>query len=68
MIQKLQDYDLASETLTPEEGRELIIRSGLLLFPRWEISSSFLLDQIRRQDRSISFEDIFLWRDKGLKF
>ena len=30
----------------------------MLLFPGWEISSSFLLDQIRKQEKSISFEDV----------
>ena len=58
MIQRLQEYDPTSETLTPKEGKELVRRSGMLLFPRWEISSSFLLDQIRKQEKSISFEDV----------
>ena len=61
MVQKLQDYDPASETLTPKEGRELIRRSGLLLFLGWEISSSFLLDKIRNKDKSISFGDTNLF-------
>ena len=64
MVQKLQDYDPASETLTPKEGKELIRRSGLLLFSRWEISSSFLLDQIRKQEKSISFEDTNMFGEK----
>ena len=57
MVQKLQEYDPTSETLTPMEGRELLRRSGMLLFPGWEINSSFLLDQIRKQEKSISFEE-----------
>ena len=44
MVQRLQDYDLASETLTPEEGRELVRRSGMLLFQGYKIRSSVLLD------------------------
>ena len=56
MVQKLQEHDPASETLTPKEGRELV-RSDMLLFLGWETRSSFLIDQIKRQEKSISFED-----------
>ena len=48
MVQRLQEYDPTIETLTPKEGRELVRRSGMLLFLGWEISSSFSLDQIRK--------------------
>lgn len=37
---------------------ELVQRSGMIVFPRWDISSSFLLDQMRRQQKSISYEEI----------
>lgn len=57
MVNKLQDYDPSSETLTFDEARDLVRRSGMLLFLGWEISSSFFLDQIRRQERAISFEE-----------
>ena len=40
-----------------EEARELIQRSGMIVFLGWDISSSFLLDHMRRQDKTISFED-----------
>ena len=69
MIQRLQEYDPTSETLTPEEGRELVRRSGMLLFPGWEINSSFLLDQIRKQEKSISFEEVSMFGEtKGVGF
>ena len=61
MVQKIQDYDPTSETLTLEEGRKIIRRSGLLLFLGWEINSSFLLDQIRKEDKSFFFEDTNLF-------
>ena len=69
MVQRLQEYDLASETLTPEEGRELVKMSGMLLFLGWEINSSFLLDQIRKHEKSISFEYVNMFREtKGASF
>ena len=69
MVQKLEEYDPASETLTPEEGRELIRRSGMILFPGWKINSSFLLDQIRKQEKSISFEDTNIFGEtNGARF
>lgn len=58
MVQKLQAYDPNSESLTVEEARELVQRSGMIVFPGWDISSSFLLDQMRRQEKSISYEEI----------
>ena len=57
LIQKLQEYDPANETLTIEEARDLVRRSGMIILPRWDLSSSFLLDQIWRQEQSVSFED-----------
>ena len=69
MVQRLQEYDPASETLTPEEGRELVRRSGMLLFPGWETSSSFLLDQIRKQEKFVSFEDANMFGEtRGARF
>lgn len=56
LIKKLQEYDPNSEILPVDEARELVKRSEMLIFSSWEMSSSFLLDQIRRQDKSISFE------------
>ena len=47
----------------------MVRRSGMLLFLGWEISSSFLLDQIRKQEKSISFEDVNMFREtKGAGF
>ena len=43
MLQKLEEYDPASETLTLEECRELVRMSGMLLFPGWEINSSIFV-------------------------
>ena len=51
MVQKLQAYDPNSESLTVEEARELVQRSGMIFFLGWDISSSFLLDQMRRQQK-----------------
>ena len=44
LVQKLQEYDPASEALTVEEARDLVTRSGVIVFPGWDINSSFLLD------------------------
>ena len=41
MVQRLQEYDPASETLTPMEGTKLVRRNGMILFLGWEISYSF---------------------------
>ena len=55
--------------MTPKEGRELIRRSGLLLLHGWEINSSFFLDQIRKQEKPISFEDTNMFGEtKGAGF
>lgn len=58
MVKRLQEYDTKSETLTIEEVRELIKRSGMIIFLGWEDNSSFFLDQMRRQEKTISFEDV----------
>ena len=41
-----------------EEARELARRSDMIVFPSWEINSSFLLDQMKRHENIISFEDV----------
>ena len=39
------------------------------MFPIWDINSSFLLDQLRKQEKSISFEDTNLFGEtKGVGF
>ena len=60
MVMKLQAYDPDCETLIVEEARELVRRSGIRLLHRWDLNSSFMLDQIRRQEKSVSFEDFGL--------
>ena len=40
-----------------EEARELVMRSGMIVFSGWDLNLSFLLDQMRRQDKTSSFED-----------
>lgn len=57
LVEKMQACDPNSETLTREEARDLVKRSGMFLFPSWDLHSSFMLDQIRRQEKSICFED-----------
>lgn len=49
LVQKMEEYNPASEKLTVEETRDLVTRSGMIIFPGWDLSSSFFLDQIRRQ-------------------
>ena len=47
----------------------MVRRCGMLLFPGQEMNSSFLLDQIRKQDKSISFEDVSMFGEtKGARF
>ena len=69
LVQKLRDYDPSNETLTIDEARDLIKRSGMLLFSGWEIRSSFLLNQIKRQERYVSFVDTNVYQEtKGFGF
>ena len=56
LVDKLLAYDLDSETMTPTEAKELVQRSGMILVLEWDIEKNFLLDQIRRQDKEISYE------------
>ena len=56
MVDKLLAYDLESETMTPAEARQLVHRSGMILIPNYDIEKAFFLDQMRRQDKAISYE------------
>ena len=47
--------------MTLEEARDLVQRSGTLLVPGWDLEQSFMLDQIKRQDISASFEETNVW-------
>ena len=44
--------------MTPVEAKELVQRSGMILVPGQDIEKAFVLDQIRRQDKAISYEEI----------
>ena len=55
-VEKLLAYDPKSEIMTLVEARELVHRSGMILIPHWDIESAFVLDQMRRKDKSISYE------------
>lgn len=55
-MDKLRAYDPGSETMTPTEARELVHRSGMILVLGWDIERTFVLDQMRRQDKEISYE------------
>ena len=56
LVEKLLAYDPESEIMTPAEARELVHRSGMILIPNWDIERAFVLDQMRRQDKAISYE------------
>ena len=56
LVEKLLAYHPNSETMTLVEARELVERSQMILVPRWDIERAFVLDQIRRQDKAISYE------------
>ena len=56
LVEKLLAYDPESETMTPAEARELVHRSGMILILNWDIGKAFVLDQLRRQDKTISYE------------
>ena len=58
LVQKIKEYEPRSETPIVNKVREFLQRSSMLLFTRWELSSSFILDKIRRQDKYLSFEEI----------
>lgn len=52
-----------------DEDRKLVQRSRMLIFLGWELSSSFMVDQIRRQDKSVSFEETNIFGElQGLRF
>ena len=44
--------------MTPTKAKELVHRSGMILIPNWDIEKAFVLDQLRRQDKIISYEAI----------
>ena len=50
--------------MTPAEARELVNRNGVILIPNQDIEKAFVLDQMRRQDKAISYEAI---GSEGLK-
>ena len=56
LVDKLLAYDPDSETMTPTKARELVQRSGMILVSSRDIEKAFVLDQIRRQDKPISYE------------
>ena len=58
LIEKLQAYDPKSEVMTLEEAKDLVQRSGMLLVLGWDLEQSFMHDQIKRQESSISYEAI----------
>ena len=42
LVNKIQECDPASESLTIEEAREMVMRTGMIIFLGWDLSSSFL--------------------------
>ena len=56
LVEKLLAYDPESETMTPAEARELVHISGMILIPNWDIEKAFVLDQMRIQDKAVSYE------------
>jgi len=39
--------------ISPDQGRQMIRDSGVLLLPEWDIASAIVLDTVRRQDKHI---------------
>ena len=56
LVDNLLAYAPDSETMTLVEAKELVQRSGMIFVPSWDIERAFVLDQIRRQDKAISYE------------
>ena len=56
LVDKLLAYDPERETMTLAKARELVHRSGMILIPNQNIEKAFFLDQMRRQDKAISYE------------
>ena len=56
LVDKPLAYDQNSETMTPVEASELVYMSGMILVPNGDIERAFVLDQIRSQDKTISYE------------
>ena len=56
LVDKLLAYDPNSKTMAPAEAKELVQRSGMILVPSWDIKRAFILDQIKWQEKVISYE------------
>ena len=56
LIKKLLAYDLESEQVTPTEAKDLVQKSGMLLILGWDLERAFIFDQIRRQDKVVTYK------------
>ena len=56
LVDKRLAYNLDNETMTLVEAKELVHMSGMILISNWDIEKAFVLDQMRRQDKDISYE------------
>lgn len=50
-----KEIDKEMESIIPERGRELLQEVGVLLLPRWDISSTIVFDSFRKRgDKTIN--------------
>lgn len=51
ILQKLKaNIDVEMETMIPQRGRQLLVEAGIILFPGWDLSASFIFDSLLHAD------------------
>lgn len=70
MLKKLKgDIDAEVAIMTPQRGRQLLSKAGIILFLGWDLSASFIFDNLLHSDRKDvkldiqGFDDILLDQD-----
>lgn len=56
-MRALTSYDPSLENINIDEAREMVKSSGMLLTLGWDLTSAFIIDQIRKQPKgSLSYK------------
>lgn len=45
-----EDIDAEVETMTPQKGRQVLVEAGIIVFPGWDLSASFIFDSLLNSD------------------
>lgn len=46
MMRLKKDIDIEVETMTSQRGRQLLVEAGIIVFPGWDLSASFIFDSL----------------------